>query len=236
MTAESSRHFGRVSRLQDRLGYRFHNPGLLRQALTHRSYTANRPAAVTTNERLEFLGDAVLGFLVAERLFSARPTATEGELTRARSRLVNRTTLAAVARDLHLSEVVLVGKGVRLEGGHQLDSILANTYEALLGAAYLDGGIEVCGQLLAQWLHDNILLAEEQLTEKDAKSLLQEAIQSTRKVAPTYVLLDVPSEDDQFYVEAHVNGVAIGKGMGKTKGEAEQAAARQALESIGNAD
>lgn len=236
MTVESSRHSSQVSRLQDRLGYKFHNPELLRQALTHGSYTGNRPAATATNERLEFLGDAVLGFLVAERLFNARPTASEGELTRARARLVNRTTLAAVARTLHLSEVVLVGKGVRLEGGHQLDSILANTYEALLGAAYLDGGIDVCGRLLTHWLHDNVLLAEEQLTEKDAKSLLQETIQSKQKVAPTYVLLEVPSEDDQFYVEAHVNGEAIGKGKGKTKGEAEQAAARQALESISTAE
>lgn len=232
MTAMEGKRIRGFDQLQGHLGYTFSDPDLLRKALTHRSYRSKEPDAQGANERLEFLGDAVLGFLVAKRLFAAKPDASEGELTRARARLVKKTTLASVARSLHLGDKVRVGKGVRLEGGNRLDSILSDTYEALLGAAYLDGGLDACEHLLDQWLDRDVLLAEEELSEKDPKSLLQEAVQGRHKITPTYVLIEVGEGDNLFHVGAQVSGRTIGEGRGKTKGEAEQSAAQQALVSF----
>lgn len=232
MTAKEGKRIRGVEQLQERLGYTFSDPNLVRKALTHRSYQSDESDARGANERLEFLGDAVLGFLVAQRLFAAKPNASEGELTRARARLVKKTTLAEVARSLQLGDRMRVGKGVRLEGGNHLDSILSDTYEALLGAVYLDGGLAACERALDQWLDRDALLAEEELSEKDPKSLLQEAVQGRHKTTPTYVLIEASEGDNPFHVGAQVNGRTLGEGRGKTKGEAEQSAARQALASF----
>ncbi len=237
-----------MQRLQDGLGYRFNEPDLLRSALVHRSYANEQRKASSagtsgrnparqraTNERLEFLGDAVLTFVVADRLYNRYPRASEGELTRARANLVNKRTLAEVARTLELGEAVLMGKGARAEGGPRLDSILADTFEAVLGATYLDGGVAACQTVVDRCLLERVLPEGEWRSEKDAKSRLQEITQARHKVAPTYIVLSGPPAEEFFHVEALLNGSSLGAGQGASKGEAEQAAAAQALQNLQSA-
>ncbi|MDX1434433.1 MAG: ribonuclease III, partial [Gammaproteobacteria bacterium] len=163
-----------------RLGHEFRSPELLDQALTHRSVGARN------NERFEFLGDAILNFLIAEFLFSANPDAHEGRLTRLRAHLVRRETLAAVARDVELGEALRLGPGELKSGGRTRDSILADAFEAVLGALYLDAGLDACraavGELFAERLHQ----APRSVRLKDAKTRLQEALQSKGLALPVY--------------------------------------------------
>lgn len=222
-----------MQRLQERLGYRFRDRELLHTALVHRSHANEQRRHQATNERLEFLGDAVLTFVVADRLYRRFTRATEGQLTRARANLVNRRTLARLARGLELNEAVLMGKGARAEGGALLDSILADTFEALLGAAYLDGGIEACNAILERCLAGDELLSEGgKLGDKDPKSRLQEVTQARYKRTPTYSVLSGPPEEAGFRIEVRLGERSLGTGSGASKGEAERAAADQALTAL----
>ena len=213
-----------LQELQEQLGYRFRDQGLLVTALTHRSYPNEGDKGVQTNERLEFLGDAVLGFLVAEILYVSRPELTEGELTRSRANLVNRRTLASIARRFGLEESILLGRGTRASGAHRQDSVLSDAWEAIIGAAYLDGGLDASRTLVNKSL-ESIRTAD----EKDPKSRLQEETQARRKLTPAYILLEAPPESPEFVVEVRVAGVGVATGAGPTKSTAEQAAAATAL-------
>ncbi len=216
-----------MTTLHNRLGYRFRNPALLEQALCHRS--AGKPH----NERLEFLGDAVLGFIVSDLLYHRFPNAPEGDLSRIRSRLVQRSTLAAVARQLHLGEALKLGLGELKSGGAQRESILADAMEALVCALYLDAGLAVCSEKLQQWLAP--LLDEsvhDDAVTKDAKTRLQEWLQGHRQPLPVYTVTAKSGSDhaQQFTVTCEVALLATpGVGNGSSRKEAEQQAATQVL-------
>lgn len=215
-----------LKHVEQQIGYRFTDPSLLIRAMTHRS--ADR----AHNERLEFLGDAVLGFLVAALLYERLPDADEGELSRLRASLVNRDTLASLARQLSLGEFIVLGAGERKSGGRDRTSILCDAFEALLGALYLDSGAEQCRQLL-------LMLLEPQLKGvrvKDAKTRLQEVMQSRGKALPLYQVTSIDGEehDQTFHVHCQVPLLdAVVTGSGRTRRQAEQLAARAALEALG---
>ncbi len=209
------------------IDYRFQDPSLLERALTHRSFGASH------YERLEFLGDGLLNAIVAERLFHARPLASEGDLSRLRSRLVRDVTLAEIARELDLGSVLRLGQGELRSGGFLRESILADVVEAIIGAVYLDGGFEaaqrVVDTLIATRLDE--LPAAEQL--KDPKTQLQELLQAHGHDLPTYTVLSESGADHakQFLVQCALNGLidpVTAQAAGRRK--AEQAAARKALE------
>ena len=218
-----------LQRLCKALHYEFHNVDLLEEALTHRSKQAKN------NERLEYLGDSILGFLIAKHLFEMFPTATEGELSRCRSKLVKGETLAKLAKALNLGDFLLLGAGELKSGGFRRNSILADAFEAVIGAIYIDGGMQNADTFVtAQFaqLLDNISLED---THKDPKTQLQELLQSRKQPLPEYsVVSTIGSDHDQmFQVQCVVEGLphpVMGEGASRRK--AEQAAARLALESI----
>ncbi len=218
--------------LQAILTYRFRNADLLVQALTHKSYThENLQNEPFDNERFEFLGDAVLNLamshLVMERFFDL----SEGELTRIRALVVNEKALARVSKRLGLGRFILLGKGEEQTGGREKTSILANCYEAVLGAVYLDGGYEDASRILH--LHFSEVLTElgKKTARQNFKSLLQEQTQNRYQTVPRYAVVSVsgPDHEKQFRVSVSIQGVAMGHGEGKTKKEAEQKAAEEAL-------
>lgn len=216
-------------RLQDRLGYAFKDPGLLDQALTHRSCGARN------NERLEFLGDAVLDFVVAELLYQGEPDAHEGRLTRLRAHLVRRETLAAIARDLGLGDVLRLGPGELKSAGRGRDSILADAFEAIVGAIYLDGGISPCREVLDTLYRDRFTRAAQETGLKDAKTRLQEALQGRGRALPEYTVVNLEGapHDQSFTVACQVDGIANPvTGFGASRRKAEQDAARKALEAL----
>jgi ribonuclease-3 len=211
------------------LGYRFRDAGLLRQALTHRS------AGGDHNERLEYLGDAVLGLVVAGLLYAARPAASEGELTRLRARLVRRETLAAVARRLDVGEYVLLGSGELRTGGHQRDSILANALEALVGAVYLDAGLDPAGTIIHRLFGTELAALPDAGDLRDPKTRLQEHLQARGLPLPDYRVNGVrgAAHDQWFAVTCRLP--ADGHeytGEGASRRAAEQAAAARALAAI----
>lgn len=216
-------------RLQDRLGYAFKDPGLLDQALTHRSCGARN------NERLEFLGDAVLDFVVAELLYQGEPDAHEGRLTRLRAHLVRRETLAAIARDLGLGDVLRLGPGELKSAGRGRDSILADAFEAIVGAIYLDAGISPCREVLDTLYRDRFTRAAQETGLKDAKTRLQEALQGRGRALPEYTVVNLEGapHDQSFTVACQVDGIANPvTGFGASRRKAEQDAARKALEAL----
>lgn len=218
---------------------------LLLQSLTHSSYSNERYALnpgskpCPNNERLEFLGDAVIGLLIGERLMELFPDASEGKLSRWRSNLVSRKTLAEIAGGLKLGEIVFLGRGERQTGGMEKRSILAAVFESLVGALYLDGGIECCRQFMNSVYSSFFLQLEKgddaliKLTDK--KTHLQEKTQSLYKVAPLYRLVEAwgPEHEKVFRVEIVIEGRVIARGDGRSKKEAEQEAASIALEILG---
>jgi ribonuclease III len=213
------------------LGYRFSEPGLLQEALTHRS------AGAPHNERLEYLGDALLNAIVATEIFRRFPSATEGELSRLRANLVREDTLAEIARDIRLGEHLQLGPGELKSGGARRASILADTLEALVGAVYLDGGFVACEQVVLRLFHER--LSDRRLTTalKDPKTRLQERLQSRRLPLPTYQLLEVQGQahEQSFTVQCSVPGLeqcAVGAGSSRRK--AEQEAAAKALALLGD--
>ncbi|RZU44899.1 RNAse III [Fluviicoccus keumensis] len=218
-------------RLYRGLGYRFKQPELLELALTHRSVSGNR-----NNERLEFLGDSILGMLVAEYLFQHFPKEKEGRLTRLRASLVNQDMLARLARELHIGDFLRLGSGELKSGGFRRDSILADGFEAILGAIYLDSGdIAVCRDCLYRWYGEHLANVESTSPAKDPKSRLQEYLQAHHRELPVYTVLEVTGadHDQHFRVACEVEGGGRVDGEGASRRYAEQAAAVIMLKQLG---
>ena len=213
-------------RLAARLGHSFTDAGLLVRALTHRS------AGARNNERLEFLGDSILTFLVAEHLYNTRPDAPEGKLTRLRSRVVRRESLASAARKLGVGDALVLGAGERKAGGHGRESILAGAFEAIIGALYLDSDLVTCRDRVRTLLGDWFEAASRDNGGKDAKTRLQERLQSRARPLPTYriVELEGAAHCRSFTVRCHVEGIDEGTiGTGSSRRRAEQDAASRAM-------
>ena len=207
------------------LSYRFQNPDLRTRALSHRSVGA------ANNERLEFLGDGLLNMLVAEMLFEQFPKADEGELTRRRSHLVSEPALAALARELEIGDVLLLGPGELKSGGHRRDSILADALEALIAAVYLDGGWVACRTVVRELFAERVASAGTP-TGKDAKTRLQELLQARGEPLPGYSLVAATGADHAktFEVACEIGSLALRSvGTGSSRRAAEQAAAQAAL-------
>lgn len=228
--------------LEERLGYRFRRPQLLVRALTHRSAApeqrgatpgeASEEQAAEHNERLEFLGDAVLGLIASEALVQSFPGWSEGQLSRSRARLVNGHSLEAAARRLDLGGHLRLGKGEEKTGGREKSALLANAFEAVLAAIYLDGGIEPAREFLRRTLLGETLEGRgEGLAESDRKSALQEFLQGRGRPPAEYRTVGEsgPDHQKQFMIEIWLNGERLAEGSGNTKKDAEQQAARQAL-------
>ena len=219
--------------LFSKIGHRFHDESLLRHALTHRSFIHHDGAA--SNERLEFLGDAVLGFIVTDELVRRFPESSEGELTRAKSIVVSRESLAHQARAINLGDYVLLGRGEERSGGRFRRSILSNTYEALLGALYMDGGLERVRFLVKRDLMHNIERFFTDRIDENSKSWLLEYAQGRAMGTPEYRVLQEtgPDHQKQFFVEVAIKGRVMGKGAGISKKTAEKAAALDAIRRMG---
>jgi ribonuclease-3 len=215
-------------------GHVFRDPSLLERALTHRS------AAPQHNERLEFLGDALLGAVVAEAMYARWPKAAEGELTRARAELVRESTLAALARRLELGARLVLGPGEMKSGGHRRDSILADALEAVVGAIYLDAGFETCRDIVLPWFAEAIdALPPPHRLGKDAKTRLQEWLQARQKPLPVYTLLSESGEDHAktFRAECLLTDPALrGEGEAGSRRAAEQMAADAVLVALDGGD
>lgn len=220
--------------LQNKLGYKFNNIKLLENALTHSSYANEVRNGHTSNERLEFLGDSVLSVIVADHLFKNFRTIPEGELTKLRASLVCEKSLCVFSREIDLGRFLLLGKGEEKGGGRERDSILADAFEAVLAAIYLDGGMENAAKFVMRFVGPEL---ENHTHEsfKDYKTALQEIIQRNPEESVTYILKGEsgPDHNKIFEVEVHLNSNVIGKGKGKNKKQAEQMAAKQALELMG---
>ncbi len=219
-----------------KLGLTFKNLNLLVEALTHRSYlNENRGVISTHNERLEFLGDAVLELAVTHFLFLKFPQKDEGELTAYRASLVNTFSIADAAEKLGLNEMLLLSKGESKDTGRARQIILANAFEALLGAIYLDQGYEVVEAFLAKHLYSKIDEVIEKRSWQDAKSHFQEIAQDKRSVTPSYKTLKEvgPDHSKLFTVGVFLGNDEIAKGTGQSKQEAEQSAAQAALDKTG---
>ncbi len=212
--------------LQRNLGYRFAQEELLTRALTHRSATG------PNNERLEFLGDSVLNFVIADEVFHRRVEAREGELSRLRASLVNKESLARLAKTLGLGEHVRLGGGELKTGGHRRESILADALEAVFGAVYLDGGFAACREVISALYSDRLANLPSPRQLKDPKTRLQEHLQSRRLSLPEYRVLDVRgrAHDQTFRVECRVGELeAVSEGVAGSRRNAEQQAAENML-------
>ena len=217
---------------------KFNNPLLLETALTHRSALNERvSSALESNERLEFLGDAVLELITTEFLFAEFPDEPEGILTAYRSSLVKTTTLSEVALEIGLGEKLHMSKGEEATGGRNNPGLLADTTEAIIGAIYLDQGYEATQEFLEENLFNKFAKIKEQKLYQDSKSVLQEIVQSKGFEAPIYKVTkeEGPDHDKQFTIEVLVNSKPAGTGMGKSKQLAQQAAAQAALKELANA-
>lgn len=223
----------KLAPLVPNLGLTFNHLGFLKEALIHRSYlNENRDSALRHNERLEFLGDAVLELIVTEHLFKTYQDRPEGELTSFRAALVRTESLAAESEKLNLGEYLYMSKGEEGTGGRKRQYILANTFEAVLGAIYLDQGLESCVGFLNRVLIPKMTQIVEKRLDIDAKSRLQEIAQEQLKITPVYVLLSDsgPDHDKTFTMGVTLGGMQFGSGSGRSKQEAEQVAASSALE------
>ena len=219
------------------IGYRFKNISLLQNALAHSSYANERwHSSLMSNERLEFLGDSILGMLVADHLYRNFPDRPEGELTRMRADMVCERALAAVAGKIGLGEHLLLGKGEEAGGGRGRDSILADAVESVIAASYLDGGMEAAKQFVDRFVLVNVPHAK--LHNRDYKTTLQELVQQKKNQTISYVLVGEsgPDHDKQFVVQLLINAKVAGVGTGSSKKRAEQDAARAALEAMKTAE
>jgi ribonuclease-3 len=217
--------------LARRLGHRFENLGLLDQALRHSSYAHENPKGGDSNERLEFLGDAVLDLTVSVLLLDRFPYSSEGDLSRARAALVNARQLATLAQELSLGTHLLVGRTEERQAGREKPSLLADALEAVLAAVYLDGGLAAVAALTERWFRPLLTTA---LPGQDFKTSLQELTQARHKTLPTYHLLaeSGPGHAKHFRVEVRLKGMPLAQGEGGTKKQAAQRAARLALEKL----
>lgn len=217
--------------LEKRLGYQFRDRKLLEEALNHSSYANEHRGGLGSNERLEFLGDSVLGFVSAEHLFREHPDLPEGDLTRMRASLVCEQSLYEVARELELGSYLKLGRGEEAGGGRERQSILADAMEAVFAAVYLDGGIEAVRELIVRVLLSQAADSQER---KDYKTTLQEVVQRRSGQVLTYHMIaqSGPDHNKTFLFEVRLNDESVGRGEGRSKKEAEQAAARDALEKM----
>lgn len=223
-----------MTALEERLGYSFRNRALLETALTHSSYAnENRASGIVCNERLEFLGDSVLGVTVADFLYRHFPDMPEGRMTRLRAELVCEHSLHRVALELHLGDYLRLGKGEEHNGGRKRASILSDAVEAVIAAMYLDAGMETAAGFIHRCLLDDIR-AIETPTFTDYKTSLQELVQRHSGQVLSYELVgeEGPDHAKTFRVQVCLNGDPIGRGTGRTKKEAEQTAAANALEAL----
>lgn len=223
-----------MRKIEEKIGYRFRDPELLRQALTHSSYANERGwGRLGCNERLEFLGDSILGYFTAEYLYRGYPDKPEGEMTKLRAELVCEASLAKVAETLALGEALLLGRGEELGGGRGRPSITADAVEALLAAIYLDGGAEEARRFVYTFILSNAPRAAREGSH-DFKTLLQELVQRDGAESPLYRMTGESGPDHckVFGAEVLVDGRALGEGSGRSKKEAEQNAARDALEKL----
>ncbi|MBJ6750541.1 ribonuclease III [Geomonas anaerohicana] len=213
--------------IEARIKYRFANPELLQEALTHRTYV--NEAGGKDNQRLEFFGDAVLDFLLSDLLLRRFPESREGELTKMRAALVDEVSLGRIAADLDLGASLRLGRGEEKGGGRHKRSLLADAFEALLAALYLDGGIEAARRVVHK-LFEPLLDSPDMLCGRDAKTELQEQARTLRRELPRYQLKEAsgPDHDRRFTVEVYLGEDLMGEGVGRTKKEAEQDAARAA--------
>lgn len=221
--------------LQKTFEVSFNNLALLEQAMVHSSYINENPGfAPVANERLEFLGDAILGFIVAEKLYQDFPDLTEGEMTKLRSVLVRRDTLAGVARTIKLGNHLYMGKGEEASGGRNKSANLAGALEAVIAAVFLDGGLAITKDFVLRLFSAELQEVIKPDTEIDCKSQLQELIQSKYHSPPTYRLVEAmgPDHDRRFTVEVIAGDTVLGRGSGKSKKMAETEAARSALEQL----
>jgi len=220
---------------QANLGTSFHRAYLLEQAFTHLSYLNENPGSDRpSNERLEFLGDSILNFIVTERLYKEYPKLTEGDLTEIRSSLVCRDTLARVASSLKLGDWLLLGRGEEANGGRAKASNLANTMEALIGALYLDQGLTKVRKFVLNQLNPELQKIKAGKTAPNYKALVQEYIQGQKRPTPIYRLVQAsgPDHRKQFTAEILVEGESLGRGTGKSKKIAESQAAKTAWEKL----
>lgn len=224
-----------MTELESKIGYKFKNADLLKEAITHSSYAnEHKSGHIKYNERLEFLGDAVLSIVVSDYIFKHCPELPEGELTKLRASLVCEKTLFEFAKQINLGENLILSKGERHNGGAERPSILSDAFEALIAAIYIDGGIEPASKHILRFVIPAIKNTKKKRV-KDYKTTLQEIVQKNPGERLEYVLTEEsgPDHNKHFVVEVHLNSNAIGKGGGRSKKEAEQQAAREALELMG---
>lgn len=223
------------SLLEKRMGVKFRNPSLLQQALVHRSYLNEVPeSGFDSNERLEFLGDAVLGLVVAAKLYGDYPDRQEGQLTELRAAVVRRDALAKVAKRLTLGEYLYLGKGEESAGGRNRPSNLSAAFEAVVGAVYLDGGIDKARRFVIRSLAPELGALPKGRIPGDPKSRLQEILQARYQRPPVYRVVrdEGPDHSKVFTVQVSAGRKVLGTGQGKSKQQAEKAAATRALESL----
>jgi len=223
-----------LAALQNTLGVSFKDPSLLEQAMVHSSYINERPGIATSNERLEFLGDAVLGFIIAEELYQRLPQSSEGEMTELRSSLVRGDALSRMAKAISLGNYLYLGKGEEVSGGRRKSANLAGALEALIAAIFLDQGSSVARAFILRLVDKELKKALSHGIEPDYKSQLQELIQAKHQQTPTYQVIKAmgPDHDRRFTVEVKLGDTVLGSGSGKSKKSAEAEAAHSALDQL----
>lgn len=220
-----------ISKLETKLGYQFNNAELIHLALTHRSASGKH------NERLEFLGDSILSFVIADELYHRFPKINEGDMSRMRATLVRGNTLAELGREFQLGDYLKLGPGELKSGGFRRDSILADAVEAIIGAVYLDSDIEVARKIILSWYASRLDAIEPGVSQKDPKTRLQEFLQGRRKPLPVYTVTKIKGEahNQEFTVSCEIAGAEQPViGMGTSRRKAEQSAAEAALETLNN--
>jgi ribonuclease III len=224
--------------LENLLEYRFKSQGLLSQALTHRSFVNEHEAEnLRNNESLEFLGDAVLGFVISSKIFQHCPELTEGELSKIKAYLVSAANLVRFAEKIHLGDFIRLSRGEEKTGGRTKRAIVVDAYEAIIGAMYLDGGVEAVSEFVGRQIDEFLdRLDFKQLTYGDFKSALQEHLHNLGRPEPVYRVVDEigPDHRKTFVVQVVIHGEVIAESSGRTKKEAQQSAAHLALDSLKN--
>jgi ribonuclease-3 len=223
-----------LDRFQDIIGYKFKDVNYLIQALSHSSYANEKKKTRTSNERLEFLGDSVLSIVVSKYLFENFTHIAEGELTKLRASLVCEKSLHIFAQKIKLGEFIMLGKGEEITGGRERPSILADAFEAVIAAVFLDGGFEPVTKYILGFMPEDVENRKKAVFS-DFKTILQEIVQKNPEEKVEYVLAaeEGPDHNKSFVVEVYLNSNVIGKGKGRSKKEAEQMAAKEALELMG---
>lgn len=227
-----------IDRLQKVIRVKFKNKNILYRAVTHSSYVNESGKDIKDNERLEYLGDSVLGLVVNEFLFKRYEDYREGKLAKIKSAVVSETTLSNIARSINLGEFILMGKGEEHSGGRDRPSILANTLEAIIGALYLDSGLKICRRFVLSLIKEEIDSVNDFTYLRDPKTALQEYVQKKYKERPIYQVIDErgPDHKKEFTVRLIINGREIVTGEGSSKRKAEMNAARASLKRIEDGD